>query len=382
MTGPVRPSARVQLAAIFRKEVQQTVRDRRIMFMLVVAPLIQTVVFGFAVDFEVDRVPTLVVDADRSATSREDARRLLADGTLLSVGEERSAEAASAALDAGRASAALVFERRAEADRLSGRGQEVQVLLDGTDPNRTTVTSGAVSRFFSELGERLARERIEASGQTPPAQLRPIPRVAFNPGLATAPYMVPGIAAMLLVIVTTFTSAMGLAREREMGTLEQVLVTPIRPVHLLVGKMAPFVVIGLVVVTLLVGVGTWLFAIPIRGNLGLLLVGTLLYLLTTLGAGLLISTVSANQQQAFLGGFLFTIPAVLLSGLMTPILAMPGWLRPLTLLNPIRWYAEIMRGVLLRGAGFADLWLQFVVLLVIGVAIVAAATLRFQRRLG
>lgn len=381
MTAPVRPSARVQLAAVFRKEVQQTVRDRRVMFMLVVAPLIQTVVFGFAVDYEVDRVATVVVDPDRSATSREDARRLLADGTLRPAGEAGSADAASAGIDEGRASAALVFERRAEADRLSRRGQEVQVLLDGTDPNRTTVTSGAVSRFFAELGERLAREQLAEAGVSPPAQLRPIPRVAFNPGLETAPYMVPGIAAMLLVIVTTFTSAMGLAREREMGTLEQVLVTPIRPLLLLVGKMAPFVVIGLVVVTLLVGVGTWIFAVPIRGSLGLLYLGTILYLLTTLGAGLLISTMSANQQQAFLGGFLFTIPAVLLSGLMTPILAMPGWLRPLTLVNPIRWYAEIMRGILLRGAGLADLWLQLLVLLVIGLAIVAAATLRFHRRL-
>lgn len=382
MTAPVRPSARVQLAAVFRKEVQQTVRDRRIMFMLLVAPLIQTVIFGFAVDFEVDRVPTLVVDPDRSLSSREDARRLLADGTLRPVGEAETADRASAAIDEDAAAAALVFRRGAEADRLSGRGQEVQVLLDGTDPNRTTVMSGAVSRYFAEQGERLARERLQARGVAPPAQLRPVPRVAFNPRLKTAPYMVPGIAAMLLVIVTTFTSAMGLAREREMGTLEQVLVTPVRPLLLLVGKMAPFVVIGLVVVTLLIGVGTWLFDIPIRGSLALLALGTVLYLLTTLGAGLLISTMSSNQQQAFLGAFLFTIPAVLLSGLMTPILAIPGWLRPVTLVNPLRWYAEIMRGVLMRGAGLADLWLQFLVLLVIGLAILGAATLRFHRRLG
>lgn len=382
MTAPLRPPVKVQLAAVFRKEVQQTVRDRRIMFMLLVAPLIQTVVFGYAVDFEVDRVPTLVVDPDRSATSREDARRLLADGTLKPAGEAPTADRASAGIDEDRAAAALVFRRRAEADRLSGRGQEVQVLLDGTDPNRTTVMSGAVGRYFAEEGERLARDRVAAAGVAPPAQLRPIPRVAFNPRLKTAPYMVPGIAAMLLVIVTTFTSAMGLAREREMGTLEQVLVTPIRPLLLLVGKMAPFVVIGLVVVALLIGVGTWLFDVPIRGSLPLLLLGTVLYLLNTLGAGLLISTMSANQQQAFLGGFLFTIPAVLLSGLMTPLLAMPGWLRPLTLVNPIRWYAEIMRGILMRGAGLLDLWVPLGALAVIGLAILTAATLRFHRRLG
>jgi ABC-2 type transport system permease protein len=380
--GPVRPSARIQLAAVFRKEVQQTVRDRRIMFLLVVAPLIQTVVFGFAVDFDVDRVPTLVVDGDRSDASRTDARRLLADGTLRAAGEAATAEEASRRMDDGEAAAALVFPPRAEADRLAGRGQRVQVLLDGADPNRATVTGSAAARYYGDLGERLARERVAGRGLGPPPQLQLVPRIAFNPRLKTAPYMVPGIAAMLLVIVTTFTSAMGLAREREMGTLEQVLVTPIRPLLLLVGKMAPFVVIGLVDVTLLVGVGTWLFSIPIRGSLSLLYLGTALYLMTTLGAGLLVSTVSASQQQAFLGGFLFTIPAVLLSGLMTPILSMPAWLRPVTLVNPIRWYAEIMRGILLRGSGFLDLWIPMLALLAIGAAILTTATLRFHRRIG
>jgi ABC-2 type transport system permease protein len=380
--APLRPSARVQLAAVFRKEVQQTVRDRRIMFMLVVAPLLQTVVFGFAVDFDVDRVPTVVVNRDGADASRADARRILADGTLRAAGDAPSAGAADADIDAGRAAAAVIFPDRATADRLSGRGEQVQVLLDGTDPNRTTVSGAAVQRYFGDVGQRLARERLTAAGRAAPAELALAPRIAFNPRLQTALFMVPGIAAMLLVIVTTFTSAMGLAREREMGTLEQVLVTPVRPLVLLVGKMAPFVVIGLVDITLLVGVGTWLFEIPIRGTLGLLYLGTALYLMTTLGAGLLISTMSSNQQQAFLGGFLFTIPAVLLSGLMTPILAMPGWLRPVTLVNPIRWYAEIMRGVLLRGSTLGELWIPFLALLLIGVGVLFTATQRFHRRLG
>jgi ABC-2 type transport system permease protein len=193
--------------------------------------------------------------------------------------------------------------------------------------------------------------------------------------------MVPGIAAMLLVIVTTLTSAMGLSREREMGTLEQVLVTPVRPLLLLVGKMAPFVVIGLVDVMLLVGVGTWLFDIPIRGSPLVFLSATLVYLMTTLGVGLLISTVSANQQQAFLGGFLFAMPAIILSGVMTPIRAMPGWLQLVTLLNPLRYFVEVMRGVLLRGAGFTDLWPQLAALAGLGVSILAVATARFHKRL-
>jgi ABC-2 type transport system permease protein len=379
--GPPRPSARVQLAAVFRKEVGQTVRDRRVMFLLVVAPLIQTVVFGFAVDFDVDDVPTLVVDQDRSDDSRAHARRLLADGTLRMAGTAATPEDADARIDAGEAAAALVLPRGLAEDLAAGRPAEAQVLLDGTDPNRATVAAGAVSRYFGELGEQLARDRLRGRGLPAPPRIALVPRLAYNPELRSPPFMVPGIAAMLLVIVTTITSAMGLAREREMGTLEQVLVTPIRPLFLLLGKMLPFVVIGLLDVMLLVGVGTWLFDIPIRGSPAVFLFATLLYLMTTLGVGLLISTVSANQQQAFLGGFLFAMPAIILSGVMTPIRAMPDWLQLVTRLNPLRYFVEVMRGVLLRGAGFADLWPQLVALAVLGGAILAIATARFRKRL-
>ena len=381
-SAPLRASARVQLAAVFRKEVRQTVRDRRIMFMLVAAPLIQTVVLGFAVDFDVDRVPTVVVDRDGSAESREHARRLLADGTLLRAGASRSIPDAEHEVDDGRAAAVVVLPEGLAADLAARRPAEVQVVLDGTDPNRATVAAGAVTRYFGEVGEALARERLVAAGRAAPAQLEVSPRIAFNPPLRTPPYMIPGIAAMLLLVVTTIVTAMGLSREREMGTLEQVLVTPIRPLVLLVGKMAPFVVIGLVDVGLLLGVGTWVFDVPLRGNLAVLLAGTLLYLLTTLGVGLLVSTMSSSQQQSFLGGFHFLLPAILLSGIMTPIRAMPDWLRAVTYVNPVRYYAEVMRTTLLRGAGFADLWPQLLALLALGAAILATATLRFHKRLG
>ena len=376
------PSARVQLAAVFRKEVRQTVRDRRIMFMLVVAPLLQTLIFGFAVDFDVDRVPTLVVDRDRTAESRLHARRLLADGTLLRAGTAAAAADADRALDDGRAAAALVLPPRLGADLAAGRATEVQVILDGSDPNRASVAAGAASRYFGEVGEALARERLRARGIAAPAQVQAVPRLAFNPGLKTPPYMVPGIAAMLLIVVTTIVTAMGLSREREMGTLEQVLVTPIRPVLLLVGKMAPFVVIGLVDVALLLAAGAWVFGVPLRGPLPVVLVGTLLYLLTTLGVGLLISTLSTTQQQSFLGGFLFVMPAILLSGVATPIRAMPGWLQAITWLNPVRYYAEVMRTCLVRGAGFAELWPQLLALAVLGGAVLLAAARRFHARIG
>jgi ABC-2 type transport system permease protein len=377
-----RPSAGVQLAAVFRKEVRQTVRDRRIMFMLIVAPLLQTMVFGFAVDFDVDRVPTVVVDRDRTAESRLHTRRLLADGTLRRAGSAASAAGADHELDDGRAAAALILPRRLGADLAAGRPAEVQVLIDGTDPNRANVAAGAVSRYFGEVGEALARERLVGRGVAPPAQIEVVPRLLFNPGLKTPPFMVPGIAAMLLVIVTTIVTAMGLSREKEQGTLEQVLVTPIRPALLLVGKMAPFIVIGLVDVALLLAAGTWMFGVPLRGTLPVVLVGTLLYLMTTLGVGLLVSTLSSTQQQSFLGGFLFVMPAILLSGVVTPIRGMPGWLQAVTWVNPLRYYAEVMRTTLMRGAGFGELWPQLLALAALGVTVLVAATKRFHERIG
>lgn len=375
-------TARRQLAAVFRKEVLQTIRDRRVMVLLIVAPLIQTVIFGFAVDFDVDRVPTVLVDQDRSDESQLHARRVLADQTLRFAGEAAALPEADHALDDGRAAAVLVFTPGLARDLASQRPAEVQVLLDGSDPNRAMVASGAVSRYFGEVGERLIRDRLEAAGRGSPAQVVLVPRVLYNPRLKTAPYIVPGIAGTLLVIVTTLVTAMGLSREREMGTMEQVLVTPIRPLWLLIGKLLPFLVIGIFDVLLLVAVGSWVFEVPLRGNLLVGAVGVLLYVFSTLGVGLLISTVSQNQQQAFLGGFIFMMPAILLSGVMTPIRGMPGWLQVITWLNPVRHFAEVMRGVLMRGAGFTDLWFQLASLAVLGVGVMALAALRFRTQHG
>jgi ABC-2 type transport system permease protein len=379
MTG--RPSARVQLAAVIRKEVRQTVRDRRMMFMLVAAPLLQTLIFGFAVDFTTDRVPTLVLDRDGTDVSRLHARRLLADGTL-----QRAMAAAGPAevdrdLDRGEVAAAVILPPRLAADLAAGRPAEVQVVLDGTNPNQSTVAGAAASQYFGQVMERMARDRLAAAGRPPPAQLDLVPRVSYNPELRSPPFMVPGIAALLLLVVTTVVTAMGLAREREMGTLEQVLVTPIRPTVLLFGKIAPYVVIGFLDVGLLVAAGTWVFGVPIRGPLPVLALGTLLYLLTTLGVGLLISTMSRTQQQSFLAGFLFIMPAVLLSGVMTPVRSMPGWLQAITLVNPVRHYAEVMRSCLLRGASFGDLATPLLALAAIGGVVFLAAVLRFRSRL-
>lgn len=370
----------IQLAAVIRKEVNQTVRDRRIMFLLIVAPLIQTILFGYAVDFDVDRVPTVVADADRSDTSRLHARRLLADGTLTFAGEVRTAAEADRQIDDGTAVAALIVPAGFGEDLTAGRQTEVQVVLDGADPNRAIVTAYAASGYFGQVTMDLVREKLAAAGRPEPPVISAPPRVLYNPSLRTAMFMLPGVMSMLLVIVTTIVTAMALSREHEVGTLEQVLVTPIRPLVLLVGKMTPNIVIGLGDVALVLTAAMWLFHVPVRGSLWVLFVGSVLYLFSTLGVGLLISTLSNTQQQSFLGGFLFALPAMLLSGAVTPIRAMPGWLQAVTWLNPLRYYATLTRANLLKGAGFADLWVEFAALTLFGLAIMTLATLRFQRR--
>jgi len=321
-----------------------------------------------------------VVDLDQSPSSREHARHLLADGTLRRRQGGADVEAALLDLESGRAAAAIVLPAGLEKDLLGTRGAQVQILLDGTDPNRAAVVANTAARYFGEATEALARERLARADLSPPPAIRAIPRALYNPGLDTAPFMIPGVMTMLLVITTTVVTAMGLSREREMGTLEQVLVTPLHPLHLLLGKMAPFLVIGCFNVLMVLTAGVWIFKVPVAGNPLVLVVGTLLYLLCTLGIGLLISSISKTQQQSFLAGFLFIMPAILLSGVMTPVQAMPMTLRVITCANPVRYFVEILRANLLRGAGFADLWWRLLALGAIGCVILLTATVRFRKR--
>jgi ABC-2 type transport system permease protein len=369
------------LLAVIKKELRQTARDKRMLFLLVAVPVIQLFIFANAVNLDVDHVPTVVVDLVKSQRSASDLRRLLADGTLTKVGAIDNIPEAERWLETGRAAVVLLFPAGFERDVVRGRRATVQAILDGSDPNRAGIASAAIAQYFGGeaavlLKSRMLRVSPEQPVRLPQLQLRS--RVYFNPELETAVYMVPGIMAMLLLMITTIVTAMGLSRERERGTLEQILVTPVSSSMLMLGKILPFAMFGLIDFAVALVVGSYAFDMPLRGSLSLLLTGTLLYLMTTLGAGMLISTFSGSQQQAFMGGFFFMLPAALLSGIMTPIRSMPSWLQVVTLVNPLRHYAEVLRGVLLRGATAADLQVQLSVLAVIGLVIFASAVFRFR----
>jgi ABC-2 type transport system permease protein len=366
----------LSLLNVMKKELTQTLRDRRMLATLLVTPVLQLVVFGYAIDLDVDRIPTSVCDQDATPESRDLTQAFFADRTFLRHEDVLDPNTALDALEAGEAAAALIVPHGFALRLARADAPEVQVIVDGTDVTRAQVASNAASQFLLLRGiggEPSDRPALATASLTP--------RVMYNQRLKSPIYMLPGVLATLLLNVTAIVTAMGLARERETGTLEQILVTPIRPAVFLAGKCLPYILFGLIDVLAILLLGNLIFDVPFRGSFSVIAVGSFLYLFSTLGIGILIATVSSSQQQAMLGAFGFILPAMLLSGFMSPVSSMPAWLRPLTMLIPMRHYVEIMRGCLLKGAGFRDLASQMVALTVLGIAILAVSVARFRKRL-
>jgi ABC-2 type transport system permease protein len=364
------------LLNVMKKELRQTLRDRRMLGTILVGPVLQLVVFGYAIDLDVDRIPTVVCDQDATPQSRDLVQAFFADRTFLRHAEVRDPDVAQDALEAGGAAAALIVPRDFARRLARADDPEVQVIVDGTDSTRAQVASNAASQFLLLRG--IGGEPSVPSN-VPSTSLAP--RVIYNQRLKTAIYMLPGVLATLLLNVTALVTAMGLAKERETGTLEQILVTPIRPAILLAGKCLPYVMFGLVDILAILLLGNLVFDVPFRGSFGVIALASFLYLFSTLGVGILIATFSSSQQQAMLGTFGFMLPAMLLSGFMSPISSMPAWLRPFTLLIPIRHFVEIMRGCLLKGASLHELAPQMIALAVLGVGLLAISVVRFRKQL-
>jgi ABC-2 type transport system permease protein len=362
----------LSLLNIMRKELIQTLRDRRMVFQLILGPVIQVIAFGYALNMDVDRISTVICDQDRTPESERLIEELFGDRTFRRGHAVLDPEAAQTELESGEAAVAVIIPRDFARKRARHEGPMVQVLIDGSDATRAQVASSYASQFLLLHGIGGNPTRAAVSLQ---------PRIVYNQSLSSPIYMIPGVAATLLLNVTTIITAMGLAREREAGTLEQLLVTPIRPTILLAGKCLPYVLFGLVDIAAVLLVGSLIFDVPLRGSLSVIGLGAFLYLFSTLGIGILLATISASQQQAILGAFGFMLPAMLLSGFMSPIESMPGWIRPISQVIPMRHFIEIMRGCLLKGASFAQLARQLVSLLVLGVGILAISVARFRRRL-
>lgn len=354
-----------------RKELLQLRRDPRLFRLLLVAPVLQLVVFGYAVSTDVRHTGTFVVDRDATAASRELIAAFTASGYFDLAGASLRPADAVAALDRGEATVALVIPERYAADLAAGRAR-VQVLFDGTNSNVASVALGYAERIVQ------SHALAAAGSPAPPVELRD--RAWFNPSLESRNYNVPAVVGAIILLVCQVLTSLAVVREREIGTLEQLMVSPIRPAELIAGKTIPFALIGLVDLVVITLVAVFWFDVPFAGSPLLLLLASALFLLPALGIGLLISTVSKTQQEAFLASFLVFMPSMLLSGFLFPIGSMPEPFQWLTLVNPLRHFLEIVRGIFLKGVGLEALWPQHLALAGLGLVLLGLAAARFRKR--
>jgi len=381
-----------RIREIIKKEVYQTLREPRMRMLLFVPPMIQLIVFGFAVNLDVERSPIAWMDLDRTPISRELLQEFTASGRFQLVAFPSSQEEMQGLLDRGKAQATIQILPGFSRNLQAGKTAPVQILIDGTNSNTASIVADYAAKMTSRFSSRLIAERQKQLmvgqsmqvggpvGMSLPA-IQSQARVWFNEDLRSRNYYVPGVIVNIIALVTVSLTALSIVREKEIGTMEQLLVTPIRPVELLLGKMLPFAVVGVFEVLFIVLAALLVFQIPLRGNLLVLLVCAAFFLMTTLGVGLFISTVSHTQQQAMMASFLFFTPAFMLSGFAFPIRNMPPIIQVLTYLNPIRYFMEIVRGIFLKGTGIPSLWPQILALILLGTGILALSSFRFHKRL-
>lgn len=365
------------------KEFRQSLRDPRMRALILVAPVIQLLIFGYAAVTDVRNIAMAVQDLDGSVASRELISRFERSGYFRVVENLVTESEARDALDRGRVQGVLRIPAGFADEVRSGRTARVQLLLDGADSNTGSIVMSYARRIASQYSQELVEELWRRhQGLAPqPGGVRLEVRAWFNENLESRNFYVPGVIGTLITLLSLILTSMAIVREKEMGTMEQILVTPIRPFEFILGKTLPFAVISLLDVLLIAGVGVLWFRVPVRGELALLVLGACLHLLTTLGVGLLISTISQTQQQAMMTTFFFFMPAMLLSGFMFPIANMPEVVQWVTYLNPLRYFLVIIRGVFLKGVGLDVLWPQMAALAALGVATFYAATRRFHKTL-
>lgn len=364
-----------RILAMAGKEVLHIRRDIRTLYLALAMPVLLLVLFGFGISFDVDHLELAVVDQDRTEASRELVRQVTASGEFVPGLEGTSPEEALRELRRGRAVAVLVVPRGFAQD-VSRGGAQVQLLMDGSDGNTAQQALAKAQALVAAAGPRLAGGRVPA----PPLEVRV--RTLFNPDARSALFLVPGLAAYLLAIVAVLITALTVAREWERGSMEQLFATPVGRLEIVVGKLLPYLGIGLLQVLLVLTVGAWVFDVPVRGSLVALGLGALLFLVGMLGQGLLISVVTRNQVVATqVATMTSVLPSMLLSGFIFPIENLPPPLKVISLVIPARYFVSTLRGVLLRGNGLEVLWPQLLALAAFAALMLTVATRRFQRRL-
>ncbi len=370
-----------RLHVMLIKEFLQIRRDPWALFFLFVPLLIQVVLFGYAANFSVNHVATVVLDLDRSQASRELISHFKANGRFDVVDVATSDAQVTRDIDAGRAVVAIVIHAGFARDLGNGKTAPLQVAVDGTNSNTALIALGYVSQIVAQFeAGAMAKAWPAATGAAAPSVAVTMQdRPWFNDELNDHWFFIPGVIGTLTLLQVVSLTAFAVVREREVGTLEQIMVSPIRPIEFILGKTVPFFLIGLGDVTLVTAFGGVWFGIPFIGNPLILLLGASLFLLAALGLGLMLSTFSRTQQQAFALTFILLNPLYILSGFAFPIAAMPTVLRWFTLINPLRYFLVVIRAVLLKGAGVDVLWQPLSAMALLGLGMLTASVLRFRK---
>lgn len=365
------------------KEFIQIFRDPRMRSIIFVIPIFQTLIFGYAVTTDVNHIATWILDNDNSSKSRTVSDAFSKSGYFKIQGYLNNEREIPQVLDSGEALVVLTIPRGFQDAIESGGTAHMQSIIDGTDSNTARIVSSYVGKIARKLNEEAADKKLKQIGkEIVYTQINMESRAWFNENLESRNFYIPGIITTIMTLVTLTMTSMSIVREKEVGTMEQILVSPIKKIEFILGKTIPFSLIAYVDVILILTVATFWFEVPLRGSILLLFVAVTFYLFTILGIGFFISTISQTQQQAMMGTFFFYFPMVLLSGFLFPIGNMPESIQWVTYINPLRYFISFIRSLFLKGVGFEILWPQIIALAIMGLGSIWFATKRFQKTLG
>jgi ABC-2 type transport system permease protein len=371
-----------KILEIVKKEFYQIRQDRRMLGVSLAAPVMQVLILGYAATTDIKNSTLVVCDMDKTAESRELIRKFTTTTYFIGKYVATTPEGVNPYIENGSANIGLVIPEGFARKQLARQTAQVQIVLDGTDANTASILLGYTTQILASYSQGLLAEYQALMRGGKIGRILPEPRIWFNPDLRSSNFMVPGVVALVLMIITMTLTSLGIVKEKEIGTLEQLMVTPIKPYELILGKLIPFTLIGFVDMTIVLAIARYWFEVPLVGSLPLLFVLSGLFILTTLGLGLFISTVARSQQQAMLiAQFFFFMPFMFLSGFSFPIANMPEAIQILTYIIPLRYFLDIVRGIFLKGTGLGELWPQVSALLGLGLLIFSLSVFRFRKTL-
>ena len=368
---------------LFVKELIQTLRDKRMRITLIVPPILQLIVFGYAANLDIKHIPTAIRDLDQSVSSRDLIGRFSSSKYFDIVSFPGTPREVKDLINQGETTVSIEIPTDFSRKLKKGDTATVQIVVDGMESNTALIALGYANQILSEFSTQILIKRLNRAGMIgfEQAGVDLQQRTWFNPNFESRIFYVPGVIASIAFLIPIILTAQAIVREREIGTLEQIMVTPIKSWELMLGKTLPFALVGLFDVIMIALIGVFWFEVPLRGSPLVLLLGAVLFLMSSVAIGLFISTICSTQQQAQISTFFFTMPAFTLSGFAFPIENMPEWIQFLTYANPLRYFLVIIRGVFLKANGLDILWPQMLALGILGTLMILLSSLRFQKRL-